>query len=87
MEFSKRLLTNWGKRNGKFLLIYYDEKWFWGLLFHKTAKYCDDLPKNVVKAYCKYHISKTIGIVVVAIAFENSLENGVTAIKICFQRA
>jgi hypothetical protein len=87
-DFSKRLLTNWGKGNGKFLLIHYDEKWFWGLLlFHKTAKCFDDLPKNVIKAYHKCHISKTMGIAVVAIAFENSLENGGTAMKLCFQRA
>ena len=47
----------------------------------------DDLPKSVIKACHKCYISKTIGIAVVAIALENSLENRGTAMKLCFQRA
>ena len=47
----------------------------------------DELPKSVVKAYHKCHVSKTMGIAVVAMAFQDTLENGGTAIKLNFQRA
>ena len=57
------------------------------MLFHKSAKCFDELPKAVVKAYHKCHISKTMGIAVVAMAFDDSLENGGTAFNICFERA
>jgi hypothetical protein len=57
-SFAKRLVSNWLKGKGKYLLIHYDEKWFWGMLFRKTQKCFDDLPKAVLKAYHKCHISK-----------------------------
>ena len=57
------------------------------MLFHKTAKSFDELPKAVLKVYYKCHISKTMGIAVVSIAFEDSLENGGKAFKLCFKRA
>jgi hypothetical protein len=86
--FAKRVLDNWGvEKSKKFLWIHYDEKWFWGMLFRKTAKTFDDLPKSVVRAYHKNHISKTMGIAFVAFAFEDTVENGGTAIKVRFERA
>ena len=86
-KFAKRLVTNWGKGKGKYLLIHYDEKWFWGMLFRKTAKSFDELPKATIKAYHKCHISKTMGVAVVGIAFQDSLENGGNAFKLRFERA
>jgi hypothetical protein len=37
-DFSKRFQNNWGKGGGKYLLVHYDEKWFWGMIFRRTAK-------------------------------------------------
>jgi len=86
--FAKRVLDNWGvEKSKKFLWIHYDEKWFWGMLFRKTAKTFDDLPKSVVRAYHKNHISKTMGIAFVAFAFDDTIENGGTAVKVRFERA
>ena len=85
--FSKRFLNNWGYGAGKFLLIHYDEKWFWGMLLCKTAKKFKGLDPETIKAYHKCHISKTMGIAVVGCAFDNTLENGAVGVKIVFQRA
>ena len=57
------------------------------MLFRKSIKCFDDLPKAVIKAYHKCHISKTMGIAVVAIVFEDTLENRGTVFKICFEKA
>ena len=57
------------------------------MLFCKNAKYFEALPKNIFKAYHKCHISKTMGIAVAGIAFENTLENREIAFKIRFERA
>ena len=87
--FAKRVLDNWGvEKSKKFLWIhYYDEKWFWCMLFRKTAKTFDDFPKSVVQAYHKNLISKTMGIAFVAFAFDDTIENGGTAVKVRFERA
>ena len=76
----------WGKEKGKFLLIHYDEKWCWGMLLRSTAKSFDGVDKQTYKTYHKCHLSKTMGIAVVAMAFEDTLENGGDAIKLIFQR-
>jgi hypothetical protein len=52
-----------------------------------TAKTFDGVVQNVMKIYHKCHVSKTMGIAVVAMAFEDSLENGGPAVKILFNRS
>ena len=64
-----------------------DEKWFWGMLTRKNAKTFEGVGMRAMKAYHKCHIAKTMGIAVVGMAFEDSLENGGTAIKMFFHRA
>jgi hypothetical protein len=41
--FAKHFHNNWGLGAGKYLLIEYDEKWFWGLAMRRGAKSCEDL--------------------------------------------
>ena len=48
---------------------------FWGVLLRKTAKTFDGINPEAVRAYHKYHISKTIGISVLGVGFEDSLDN------------
>ena len=38
LSFAKRFLNNWNRGPGKYLLIHYDENWFWGHLARKTVK-------------------------------------------------
>ena len=66
--FATRFRSNWGLGGGKFLLVHYDEKWFWGLVLRKTAKSFDELDAATIKAYHKSHISKVMAIAVVAFA-------------------
>ena len=87
LTFAKHLRNNWGRGKGKYLLIHYDEKWFWGMLMRNTAKSFEDVERQVMKIYHKCHISKTMGIAVVGFAFEDSLENGGIALKMLFHRA
>ena len=96
LKFSKKYLNNWGLGGGKFLLIHYDEKWFWGLLLRKTAKTFEEYEKvlsnnglsaNEIRAYHKNHISKTMGIAMVGYAFEDCIENGGDGLKLIFTRA
>ena len=55
------------------------------MLLCKTAKKFDGLKPEVVRAYHKSHISKTMGISVVVMGFEDSVENGGRATKLVFQ--
>jgi hypothetical protein len=87
--FAKHFRNNWGLGAGKYLLIEYDEKWFWGLVMRRGAKSCEDLGINPqsYSAYHKSHIAKTMGVAFTAFAFEDSIENGGDAIKLGFFRA
>ena len=84
-EFFKESVKNWGRGRGEILWIHFDEKWCWGMLLCKTAKKFDGLKPEVVRAYHKSHISKTMGISVVVMGFEDSVENGGRATKLVFQ--
>ena len=66
----------------------YDEKWFWGLVLRKGEKSCEDLGIDPVtfRAYHKSHVNKTMGMAFTAMAFEDCLENGETAVKLDFIR-
>ena len=87
--FAIRFRNNWGKGgDGKYLLIHFNEKWFWGLLMRKTAaKTFEGLAPKVMKAYHKCHISKIMGIAEVGYAFEDCIENGGIALKMLFHHA
>ena len=87
LAFAVRLNSNWGQGPGKYLLIHYDETWFWGMLMRKTAKTFEGVDRKAMKIYHKCHVSKTMGIAVVGMAFEDSLENGGVALKMLFHRA
>ena len=87
LSFAKRFVNNWDRGPGKYLLIHYDEKWFWGLLLRNTAKWFEGVEKDVKKFYHKCHVTKTMGIAVVGIGFQDTLENGGEGVKILFQRA
>ena len=86
LECAKRIRTNWGLGEGKYLWIHYDEKWFWGLVLRKNAKSFWDLDPNTIKAYHKSHISKVMGICTLGFAFVDNVENGGTGIKIDLSR-
>ena len=60
LEFALRFLNNWGLGGGNFLLIHYDEKWFWGLVLRALAKACPDLGvmKQDYKTFHRNHINK-----------------------------
>ena len=87
--FAKHFRNNWGLGSGKYLLIMYDEKWFWGLVTRRGAKACKELgvDKLCFKAYHKCHINKVMGIAFTGHAFTDNIENGGSAEKIAFIRA
>ena len=89
LTFAKHFRNNWGLGAGKYLLIMYDEKWFWGLVTRKAARCCEELGINphTFKAYHKSHINKTMGVAFVCFAFEDCIENGGVAMKLEFLRA
>ena len=43
LYFAKRFRNNWGLGGGKFLLIMFDEKWFWGMVLRSYAKAIGEL--------------------------------------------
>jgi hypothetical protein len=71
LDFSKRLRSNWGLGLGKYLLVHYDEKWFWGMVCRRDAKACEELCISPVTfaVYHKSHISKVMATAVVGFAF------------------
>lgn len=87
--FAARFRNNWGLGPGKYLLVHYDEKWFWGLVQRRHAKACKELELDPVtfKAYHRNHVNKVMGVAVTAFAFEDSIENGGDALKLGFFRA
>jgi hypothetical protein len=89
LNFAKHFQNNWSLGGGKYLLIMYNEKWFWGLVARAGAKACDELgiDANTFHAYHKCHINKTMGIAFTGFAFQDTIENGGEAIKLGFFRA
>jgi hypothetical protein len=89
LAFARHLRENWGKGKGKFLLIHFDEKWFWGLVARRTAKAVPelDLAKTDLHVYHKSHIEKVMGTAVTGYAFEDCMDNGGIGIKLGFYRA
>ena len=41
--FAHQFRNKWVLGTGKYLLIHYDEKWFWGLVTRSSAKMCSEL--------------------------------------------
>jgi hypothetical protein len=89
MTFLKHFHNNWGLGPGEYLLIMYDEKWFWGMVCRKGAKACEELgiDAQTMRAYHKSHINKTMGTVITGFAFEDNIENGGEAMKLGFHQA
>ena len=89
LEFASRFRMNWNLGPGKYLLVMYDEKWFWGLVMRRYAKACKELgiEQHNYSAYHKNHINKVMAIAFTAFAFVDSIENGGVAEKLAFIRA
>ena len=78
-----------GLGGGKFLLVMFDEKWFWGLVLRSYAKQVAELgidPRSF-SAYHQNHINKCMVVAVTALAFIDSIENGGIAFKLGLFRA
>ena len=88
-SFAERLLANHHLGNGKYILVHYDEKWFWSVVLRSRAKSCKEigLDKKAFRLYHKNHIDKVMAVVVTGYAFENNIENGGTGLKLGFYRA
>ena len=89
LEFAKHFRNNWNLGSGKFLLIMFDEKWFWGLVLRNYAKAIGELGigRHSFSVYHRNHINKTMAVAFTAFAFEDSIDNGGTAHKLGFYRA
>lgn len=87
--FVKRFINNWRLGAGKCVLIFYDEKWFLGLVTRKQAKCCEELGINphTFEEYHKNHINKFMGIAWVGFSFTDSIESGGRAVKLHSKRA
>ena len=88
-SFAERLLANHHLGNGKYILVHYDEKWFWSVVLRSRAKSCKEigLDKKAFRLYHKNHIDKVMAVVVTGYAFENNIENGGTGLKRVLSRA
>ena len=88
LAFARRLRGNWYRGSGKFLLINYDEKWFWGLVLRAAAKECPELGLNPrsFQTYHKKHINKVMVVAFTGFAYVDSMENGGVGLKLgCFR--
>ena len=59
------------EREGWYLRINFYEKWFWGVIIQRTYNTFYGLNPEAVREYHKYHFSKTVGIAVAGMAFED----------------
>ena len=69
-NFAQRFCNNWGLGPGKYLLIMFDEKWFWGMVTRNTAKSFEGIEKNTLSAYHKSHINKVMGVAFLELPFK-----------------
>ena len=74
--------------NGKYLLVHYDEKWFWALVLRAKAKACKELgvEKKSFNMFHKNHIDKVMCLAITGYAYENNIENGGIGLKLGFYR-
>ena len=86
-SFARRFMNNWGLGGGNYLLINYDEKWFYGMVTKSIAKVFDGIERTNLKAYHKSHINKTMTVAFTAYAFKDRIDNGGDGIKLGFFRA
>jgi hypothetical protein len=89
LTFTGRFRNNWGLGAGSYLLIIYDEKWFWGLVTRRGAKACKELgiEQQSFQAYHKNHINKVMAIAFTEFAFVDCIDNGGCAEKLALIRA
>ena len=87
-HFAERLINNHYLGNGKYLLVHYDEKWFWALVLRSKAKACKELgvEKKSFNMFHKNHIDKVMCLAVTGYAYENNIENGGVGLKLGFYR-
>jgi len=74
--------NSWDLGGGNYLLIHYDEKWFWGMVTKSTARTFDGLDQQTQQAYHKSHINKTMAVAFTAYEFKDNMENGGDGIKL-----
>ena len=74
--------------NGKYLLVHYDEIWFWALVLRAKAKACKELgvEKKSLNLFHKNHIDKVMCLAITGYAYENNIENGGIGLKLGFYR-
>ena len=84
LAFAQAYRNNHGLGKGKFLMVHYDEKWFYGLVCRKNSKACPSLnahPQDL-KAHHKSHIEKVMVVAATAFAYEDNMESGGTGVKV-----
>lgn len=88
VAFANHFRNRWGLPPSKYLLIHYDEKWFYGWVGRANAKKCEQLglEKNVSFIYHKSHVNKVMVVAFTGYAFENSIENGGEGVKLGMYR-
>jgi hypothetical protein len=88
VTFAKHVVNKWGiSKKAKVLWITCDEKWFLGLT-PQRGKLCEwlGLMKSHLYAQHKNHVAKVMAIVFTGYAFDGSVENGGTGLKLgCFR--
>lgn len=84
VAFARHYRNRWGLPPGKYLLIHYDEKWFWGFVQRANAKMCEalGLGKHLYYMYHKNHVDKLMIVCFVGYAFDGSMENGGHGLKL-----
>jgi hypothetical protein len=89
VAFAEHLRNYWGHQQQKFLLIHYDEKWFYGMLARSNCKHCPDLglDKQHRKAQHKQAMNKVMAVTFVGYAFDGCFENGGHGVKLGIYRA
>jgi Transposase len=89
VAFAMHLRNYWGREQQKYLLIHYDEKWFYGMLARSNCKHCPalGLGKRHRKAQHKQATNKVMSVAFVGYAFDGCFENGGHGVKLGIYRA
>jgi len=88
VDFCRHILNTWGLPRQKYLLVNYDEKWFFGWVCRVNAKKCEllGLEKSHTYLYHKGHIDKVMAVAFTAYAFDQNMENGGKGLKLGLYR-
>jgi Transposase len=89
VAFAMHLRNYQGREQQKYLLIHYDEKWFYGMLARSNCKHCPalGLGEHHRKAQHKQATNKVMSVAFVGYAFDGCFENGGHGVKLGIYRA